>query len=103
MKIENKSKNSGRLKFHNIIHVYGILVGIVLIAIFQLIVLLIFSFIGIGSIVGMALLSVAISIPLSMSSKRLTWMHNGLQFVIGTLTLGIGLLVIYQNGSFLVA
>lgn len=58
---------------------------------------------GIGSIIGMALLSVAISIPLSMPSKRLTWMHNGLQFVIGTLTLGIGLVVIYQNGSFLVA
>ena len=45
---------------------------------------------GIGSIVGMGLLSMIISIPLRTSSKRLTWLHNGLQFAIGMFTLGIG-------------
>ncbi len=45
---------------------------------------------GIGSIVGMGLLSITISIPIRASSKRLTWLHNGLQFAIGACTLGIG-------------
>ena len=45
---------------------------------------------GIGSIVGMGVLSMIISIPLRASSKRLTWLHNGLQFAIGLFTLGIG-------------
>ncbi len=45
---------------------------------------------GIGSIVGMGLLSMIISIPIRASSKRLTWLHNGLQFAIGVFTLGIG-------------
>jgi len=45
---------------------------------------------GIGSIIGMGLLSMIISIPLRASSRRLTWLHNGLQFAIGMFTLGIG-------------
>ena len=45
---------------------------------------------GIGSIVGMGLLSMIISIPIRASSKKLTWLHNGLQFTIGFFTLGIG-------------
>ena len=49
---------------------------------------------GIGSIVGMGLLSMIISIPLRASSKRLTWLHNGLQFAIGACTLGIGTSII---------
>ena len=51
---------------------------------------------GIGSIVGMGLLSMIISIPIRASSKRLTWLHNGLQFAIGTCTLGIGASIVVR-------
>lgn len=45
---------------------------------------------GIGSMLGMALLSAAIAIPLRSSAGGLTWMHNGLQLVIGVATIMIG-------------
>ena len=50
---------------------------------------------GVGSIIGMALLSLIIAIPLRASAKGLTWVHNGLQAVIGLLTclLGTGIVV----------
>jgi len=51
---------------------------------------------GIGSIVGMGLLSMIISIPLRASSKHLTWLHNGLQFAIGACTLGIGTSIVVK-------
>ncbi len=51
---------------------------------------------GIGSIVGMALLSMIISIPIHASSKRLTWLHNGLQLSIGIFTLGIGASIVVR-------
>ena len=46
---------------------------------------------GVGSMLGMALLSAAIAIPLRSSAKGLTWLHNGLQVVIGAATIMIGL------------
>lgn len=46
---------------------------------------------GIGSIVGMAIISALIAIPLRASAKGLTWMHNGLQLGIGVLTTGLGI------------
>ena len=49
---------------------------------------------GIGSMIGMAMISMAIAIPLQASAKGLTWMHNGLQFGIGALTLGLGLSIV---------
>ncbi len=52
---------------------------------------------GIGSIAGMALLSVVISVPLRFSARRLTWLHNGLQLSIGCLTLLIGGSVFWQS------
>jgi len=45
---------------------------------------------GIGSIVGMALLSTIIAIPMHYSSQRLTWLYNGLHGLVGVLTIGIG-------------
>lgn len=50
---------------------------------------------GIGSMVGMALISVAIAVPLRASASALTWMHNGLQAAIGIITLGLGLTIVY--------
>jgi len=58
---------------------------------------------GIGSIFGMALLSAIISAPLLASASRLTWMHNGLQVVVGTVTIGLGVLMLFQNGSLMVS
>lgn len=51
---------------------------------------------GLGSIVGMGLLSMIISIPIRASSKKLSWLHNGLQFTIGLGTLGIGASIIVR-------
>lgn len=52
---------------------------------------------GIGSVIGMAVLSVIISVPLRLSSIRLTWLHNGLQYAIGCCTFGIGGSIVWQN------
>jgi len=52
---------------------------------------------GFGSVLGMALLSMVISIPMLMSARRLTWAHNAFQAVVGLLTVGLGLLVVWQN------
>tara|TARA_R110001583_G_scaffold177418_2_gene332509 strand:- start:9659 stop:10360 length:702 start_codon:yes stop_codon:yes gene_type:complete len=51
---------------------------------------------GLGSIVGMATLSMVISVPLRATSK-LTYLHNGLQVSIGFLTIGLGTSIIYQS------
>ncbi len=55
---------------------------------------------GVGSIVGMALLSMVIAVPLRASSK-LTWLHNSLQISIGFLTFGLGFSIIYQSNIWL--
>ena len=51
---------------------------------------------GIGSLIGMAAISVMISIPLR-ATKGLTWFHNGLQGSIGVITIGFGLSIIIQS------
>jgi ABC-type nickel/cobalt efflux system permease component RcnA len=51
---------------------------------------------GIGSMIGMALLSIVISIPMRASAKSLTWMHNSLQALIGLLTCGLGGVIVYR-------
>ena len=53
---------------------------------------------GVGSMLGMAVLSIAIAIPLRSSAKGLTWMHNGLQTVIGVFTMGLGLSIMLGIG-----
>jgi len=50
---------------------------------------------GVGSLVGMAVISTIIAVSLSSSAKKLTWMHNGLQFGIGALSIGLGVSIIY--------
>jgi cytochrome c biogenesis protein CcdA len=56
---------------------------------------------GIGSMLGMALLSVVISIPMRLSAKRLAWAHNAFQVSVGALTIGLGVLVLYENSAIL--
>jgi len=61
---------------------------------------------GVGSIFGMAILTVAISfamtVPKRLFSSRLTWTHNLFQLLVGILTIGIGVLVIYENSLVLI-
>lgn len=60
---------------------------------------------GIGSIAGMAVLSTIIALLLSYSATCLTRLHNGLQAVIGAVTLVIGGVMVYDigfNGGLLV-
>jgi hypothetical protein len=57
---------------------------------------------GIGSIIGMATLSVIIVIPLRHSAKGLTWLHNGLQTLIGVVTIGIGTTLIVDIGEHII-
>jgi ABC-type nickel/cobalt efflux system permease component RcnA len=52
---------------------------------------------GIGSIIGMALLAIVISIPLRWSAHRLTWAHNGLTAMFGLLTVALGVLLLQQT------
>lgn len=53
---------------------------------------------GVGSIAGMALLSLVIAVPLRYSASGLTWMHNGLQAVIAVITLAVGGSMVYHIG-----
>ena len=53
---------------------------------------------GVGSILGMASLSVMIAIPLQGSAKSLTWLHNGLQAVVGVATVLLGGFLMYEIG-----
>ena len=50
---------------------------------------------GIGSMIGMALLSIVITLPMRLFSKQLTWAHNGFQALIGMLTVGLGVLMLF--------
>jgi sulfite exporter TauE/SafE len=52
---------------------------------------------GIGSMAGMAALSAVIAVPLHYSASRLTRLHNGLQVIIGSATLAIGSMLIYET------
>lgn len=53
---------------------------------------------GLGSILGMALLSAAIAVPLKITARRLTWANRALQTVIGLASIAVGLeLAIVQS------
>lgn len=51
---------------------------------------------GLGSIGGMALLSLIISVPLHRV-RNVTWLNNGLQASVSLTTIVIGSLLVYQN------
>ena len=54
---------------------------------------------GIGSIVGMAMLSVLIAIPLRQSAHSLRWAYDGLQVVIGGISVLLGMSILYWQGK----
>lgn len=51
---------------------------------------------GAGSIVGMALVSAAIAVPLRLTSRRLTWAHGSLSTIVGIANIGLGFYIIYR-------
>ena len=53
---------------------------------------------GFGSIAGMAALSAVIAVPLRYSASGLTRLHHGLQIVIGSVTLVVGSMMVYEIG-----
>jgi hypothetical protein len=54
---------------------------------------------GLGSLTGMALLSVAIAIPLRLSvAGRVTWLHNALTAAFGAFSCLLGTLIMYRIG-----
>ena len=53
---------------------------------------------GLGSITGMALLSMAVAIPLRMTAGYFTWMQNGVTAAIGGFTCVLGTWVVYRIG-----
>jgi len=60
--------------------------------------LLYIALFGLGSILGMALLAAAISLPLRYSARNLTWAHNGITALVGLVTIGFGGMLIYELG-----
>ena len=58
---------------------------------------------GLGSVVGMALLTAAIALPLSFSARSLTWANRGLKGAVGLATIGLGVVVLIESGSRLAA
>ncbi len=54
---------------------------------------------GIGSILGMSALSLAIAIPLRRSAQSLAWAYDGIQVVIGGISVFLGTSILYVQGS----
>ncbi len=54
---------------------------------------------GVGSIFGMAILSMVISVPLIYTARRLTWANQALQVAIGAVTVFVGFDLIYGSAT----
>ncbi|WLA86596.1 MULTISPECIES: urease accessory protein [Bradyrhizobium] len=52
---------------------------------------------GIGSMIGMGVLSSVIAVPLAASARWLTWANRGLQMAVGAVTIAIGVHSIVEN------
>jgi ABC-type nickel/cobalt efflux system permease component RcnA len=55
------------------------------------------AFFGLGSILGMAMLSVAIAIPLRVSARSLNGVNYALQAIVGATTLSIGGIILHET------
>lgn len=53
---------------------------------------------GIGSLIGMAALSVVIAIPLQRLARSLSWAHNALGAAVGLGTIGLGAWIAFRIG-----
>ena len=52
---------------------------------------------GVGSMIGMGVLSTVIAVPLALSARWLTWANQGLQAAVGLVTIAIGLRTIAET------
>ncbi len=52
---------------------------------------------GVGSILGMAIMSLVIALPLSYTAKALSRVNTGLQLLIGSITISVGVFKLYQT------
>ena len=52
---------------------------------------------GVGSMIGMGVLSSVIAVPLAASARWLTWANRGLQMAVGAVTIAIGIHSIVEN------
>ena len=59
--------------------------------------LLYIALFGIGSLVGMGILSCVISLPLRFAARNLTWAYNGISLALGLFTIGLGTLLVVEN------
>lgn len=53
---------------------------------------------GLGSILGMTALSIAIAVPLRFSARHADWAHTALSAIVGAATVGLGLFMVYLTG-----
>lgn len=53
---------------------------------------------GLGSMLGMAILTTVIAWPLNRMDKTLTWLHNGAKGCIGAFSVVLGTLIIFEFG-----
>jgi hypothetical protein len=49
---------------------------------------------GLGSVLGMALLSAVIAVPLSFTARRLSWAHNGIRGATGVASMVLGAVIV---------
>jgi len=54
---------------------------------------------GVGTILGMAIMSLVIALPLSYTAGALSRANTGLQLLIGTVTISVGLLKLYETSQ----
>ena len=50
---------------------------------------------GFGSMLGMALLSIVISVPLRFTARFMTWSHLGIRGAAGLASVGLGVAIIW--------
>jgi len=53
---------------------------------------------GVGTIVGMMLITVAIAAPFAFTARRFVFLHRSLAFTTGLLSVGFGLFLVYRIG-----
>src|SRR6188474_1125623 len=52
---------------------------------------------GVGSMIGMGVLSTVIAVPLVVSARSLTWANRGLQAAVGLATVAIGIMTVVET------
>jgi len=54
---------------------------------------------GLGSVIGMTVLSSLLAVPLAWTAQVFTWAHRSLQAVVGSATIAIGMMLLIEAGG----